>query len=78
VLARLAHPHIAHLIDAGVAAGSQPYLVLEYIEGEPIDRWCDRRELGVHRTSDAMGRATRRSVDADHPETGRAARLAAG
>jgi serine/threonine protein kinase len=47
VLARLAHPNIAHLIDAGVAAGSQPYLVLEYIEGEPIDRWCDRRGLDV-------------------------------
>ncbi len=47
VLARLAHPNIAHLIDAGIAAGSQPYLVLEYIEGEPIDRWCDRRGLDV-------------------------------
>ncbi len=47
VLARLAHPNIAHLIDAGIAAGSQPYLVLEYIEGEPIDEWCDRRGLDV-------------------------------
>jgi len=47
LLARLAHPHIAHLIDAGVAAGTQPYLVLEYIDGEPIDRWCDARGLDV-------------------------------
>jgi eukaryotic-like serine/threonine-protein kinase len=46
-LARLAHPHIARLIDAGVAAGGQPYLVLEYIEGEPIDRWCDAKALGI-------------------------------
>jgi hypothetical protein len=46
VLARLAHPNIAHLIDAGVSGG-QPYLVLEYIEGEPIDRWCDRQRLDV-------------------------------
>lgn len=46
-LARLAHPHIARLIDAGVAAGGQPYLVLEYVDGEPIDRWCDEQKLGV-------------------------------
>jgi serine/threonine-protein kinase len=46
VLARLAHPHIARLLDAGVADG-QPYLVLEYVDGEPIDRWCDRQSLGV-------------------------------
>jgi eukaryotic-like serine/threonine-protein kinase len=46
VLARLQHPHIAHLLDAGVTTG-QPYLVLEYVEGEPIDRWCDTRALGV-------------------------------
>jgi eukaryotic-like serine/threonine-protein kinase len=47
ILARLQHPHIAQLIDAGVSAVGQPYLVLEYVEGEPIDRWCDNRELDV-------------------------------
>jgi serine/threonine protein kinase len=46
-LAKLAHPNITHLIDAGVAASGQPYLVLEYVEGEPIDRWCDSRALDV-------------------------------
>jgi serine/threonine-protein kinase len=46
VLARLTHPNIAHLVDAGVT-GAQPYLVLEYVEGEPIDRWCDTRRLDV-------------------------------
>ena len=46
-LARLAHPHIARLIDAGVAAGGQPYLVLEYVDGEPIDRWCDSHALNI-------------------------------
>jgi eukaryotic-like serine/threonine-protein kinase len=45
-LAKLAHPSITHLIDAGIEAG-QPYLVLEYVEGEPIDRWCDARRLDV-------------------------------
>lgn len=47
ILARLKHPHIAHLIDAGVSEAGQPYLVLEYVEGEPIDRWCDEQNLDV-------------------------------
>src|SRR5262245_59452699 len=47
ILARLTHPSIAHLIDAGVTASGQPYLVLEYIEGEHIDRHCDRLALTV-------------------------------
>jgi len=47
ILARLKHPHIAQLIDAGVSEAGQPYLVLEYVEGEPIDRWCDNRALDV-------------------------------
>lgn len=47
ILARLTHPHIARLIDAGVAQdGLQPYLVLEYVEeGLPIDRFCESRQL---------------------------------
>ena len=47
LLARLTHPNIARLLDAGVTGGHQPYLVLEYVEGEPIDRWCAARALGV-------------------------------
>ncbi len=47
ILARLTHPHIAHLIDAGVSAAGQPYLVLERVEGQPIDRHCDARGLDV-------------------------------
>jgi hypothetical protein len=47
VLARLRHPHIAQLVDAGVAAGGQPYLVLEYVEGERIDQYAKRCDLGV-------------------------------
>ena len=47
VLARLAHPHIARLIDAGVSPLAQPYLVLEYVEGEHIDSYCDARGLSV-------------------------------
>jgi len=47
-LARLAHPNIARLNDAGVTSEGQPYLVIEYVEGEPIDRWCQARNLDVH------------------------------
>ncbi len=47
ILARLAHPAIARLIDAGVAAMGQPYLVLERVEGEQIDDYCDKRGLDV-------------------------------
>jgi len=48
ILARLSHPHIARLLDAGVMAdGAQPYLVLEYIDGEPIDEYCHRLALPV-------------------------------
>ena len=47
ILARLQHPHIAHLLDAGVSDDGQPYLVLELVEGEPIDAYCARCRLGV-------------------------------
>jgi serine/threonine-protein kinase len=47
ILARLTHPHIAHLIDAGVSATGQPYLVLEHVQGAPIDRYCDQAGLGL-------------------------------
>ncbi len=44
-LARLEHANIARLIDAGMTDEGQPYLVLEYVEGEPLDRWCESRAL---------------------------------
>ncbi len=47
ILALLAHPHIAELIDAGVTDAGQPYLVLEYIDGDQIDRYCDQRQLDL-------------------------------
>ena len=48
ILALLAHPHIAELIDAGVTDAGQPYLVLEYVDGDQIDRYCDQRQLDLH------------------------------
>jgi serine/threonine protein kinase/tetratricopeptide (TPR) repeat protein len=47
ILAQLAHPNIARLYDAGVADGGQPYLALEYVDGEAITAHCDRQVLGV-------------------------------
>jgi eukaryotic-like serine/threonine-protein kinase len=48
ILGALVHPHIAELIDAGVMPDGQPYMVLEYVEGEPIDEYCDARGLDVN------------------------------
>ena len=47
LLGRLTHPHIARLIDAGTAEEGRQYLVLEYVDGDRIDRYCEQRSLGV-------------------------------
>jgi serine/threonine protein kinase/tetratricopeptide (TPR) repeat protein len=47
ILAALDHPNIARLLDGGSTAEGVPYLVLEYVEGEPVDRYCDLRQLDV-------------------------------
>jgi non-specific serine/threonine protein kinase/serine/threonine-protein kinase len=47
ILAGLVHPNIAHLIDGGATPDGVPYLVLEHVAGEPIDRYCERRALSV-------------------------------
>lgn len=48
ILGRIAHPNIAELIDAGVMPNGQPYLVIEYVDGEPIDEHCDQRMLDLN------------------------------
>jgi len=50
ILARLSHPHIARLLDAGLhqaGQASQPYLVLEYVDGRPIDAYCRTHRLDI-------------------------------
>ncbi|MEM1269285.1 MAG: serine/threonine-protein kinase, partial [Bacteroidota bacterium] len=53
ILARLAHPNIARLLDGGLsgpvpgAPDGLPYLVMEYVAGEPLTQYADRRRLGV-------------------------------
>src|SRR5690606_25102516 len=47
ILASLEHPNIARLLDGGATSDGRPYLVMEHVEGEPIDAYCDRRRLGI-------------------------------
>jgi len=47
ILARLEHPHIARLLDAGISEDNQPYLALEYVDGEPLTDWCRAHALSL-------------------------------
>ncbi len=47
ILAQLTHPHIARLLDGGTADDGGPYFVLEHVDGEPIDGFCQARALPV-------------------------------
>ena len=47
ILARLEHPGIARLVDGGVDAEGQPWLALEFVDGQPITGWCVERGLDV-------------------------------
>ena len=47
ILARFAHPYIARLLDAGIDRDGQPYLALEYVDGEPITSYCQSRQLDI-------------------------------
>ncbi|MBN9663278.1 MAG: serine/threonine protein kinase [Acidobacteria bacterium] len=47
LLAQMNHPNVVRLLDGGVSANGEPYLVTEYIDGEPLDSYCDRLRLNV-------------------------------
>ncbi len=47
ILALAHHPHIAQLLDGGVGPKGRPYFVMEYVDGRPIDRYCDEERLSV-------------------------------
>ena len=49
ILARLQHPNVARLLDGGTTDEVLPYLVMEYVEGEPINRYCERHQLSIRR-----------------------------
>ena len=46
-LAALEHPNIVRLLDGGTADDGLPYLVMDYVEGLPIDEYCDSRKLST-------------------------------
>lgn len=49
ILARLQHPNVARLLDGGTTDEALPYLVMEFVEGRSIDRYCDENALGLRR-----------------------------
>ena len=65
MLARLEHPSIARLIDAGVADDGRPWYVMEYVGGTAIDIYCERQQLGTRERVELLI-AVCRAVDAAH------------
>jgi serine/threonine protein kinase len=47
MLASLHHPNITKLFDGGVSPAGEPFLILEYVDGESLDCYCDRRKLPI-------------------------------
>src|SRR6202789_3278275 len=47
ILAQLDHPNIAHLLDGGTLPNGTAYLVMEYVDGVPIDVYCDSNRLDI-------------------------------
>ena len=47
ILARLDHPNIARLLDGGSTPDGRPYVVMEHIQGEPVDVYCRRQNLSL-------------------------------
>jgi serine/threonine protein kinase len=69
ILASLDHPNITRMLDGGLSEEGQPYLVMEYVDGAPLDVYCDERNLGIEerlklslRVCDAVAYAHRNLV----------------
>jgi len=54
ILASLAHPNIGHLYDGGMTDDGVPYFAMEYVDGLPIDRYCEAKGLGLRARLDLM------------------------
>lgn len=48
ILSKLSHPNIARLLDTGITSDQIPYIVIEYVEGVPIDKYCVEKQLSIH------------------------------
>ncbi|MFC4820280.1 protein kinase domain-containing protein [Dokdonella ginsengisoli] len=56
ILADLSHPNIARLLDGGSTADGQPYLVMEYVDGVPLNAFCEQRALPTAARLELIGR----------------------
>nr|MBA3585395.1 serine/threonine protein kinase [Gemmatimonadota bacterium] len=56
ILARLAHPGIARLVDGGLTSDGRPHFAMELVDGAPIDRWCDAHRLDIGKRLGLAGR----------------------
>jgi serine/threonine protein kinase len=56
VLAELEHPHIARLLDGGCTDDGRPWFVMEDIDGEPLHRYCEGRQLGTRERVELLRR----------------------
>ncbi|MDG2526191.1 serine/threonine-protein kinase [Stenotrophomonas sp. HITSZ_GD] len=65
LLAQLQHPGIARLYDGGTTPGGQPYLVMEYVQGLPLDQYCQAHALDLPARL-ALFRRICRAVEAAH------------
>lgn len=65
ILAELAHPNIARLYDGGTTPAGLPYLVMEYVDGLPLDRYCRERALDLDARLELFLRIAR-TVQAAH------------
>lgn len=68
ILAKLDHPNIARLLDGGITEDGLPYLVMEYVEGMPLDKYCDQHRLSVKQRLELFG-AVCRAVQHAHQNT---------
>lgn len=58
ILATLEHPALTRLLDGGVTALGEPYLIMEFVDGVPIDRYCDEYRLALAARLQLLARAT--------------------
>lgn len=56
ILANLSHPYIAQLIDGGSTDDGLPYIVMEYVEGLPVDQHCDEHKLSIDKRLELFGK----------------------
>jgi len=67
ILALLEHPGIARLIDGGVTDQGDPYFAMELVDGEPIDTYCNSRQLAIEQRLDKLDTAVARLDERTKP-----------